>query len=959
MLAALFGDVLLRDRQFAFQDAGHYYYPLLRRVQQEWDAGRVPLWAPEASAGTPLLGNPTAAVLYPGKLVFFALPFPWAFRLYAVGHVALAAVAMWTLLRAWAVSPVGSLLGAIAYSFGVPVLSQTSNVIFLVGAAWLPLGVLAADLWVREGRRGALPALALVLALQTLGGDPEAAYLTLASAGALAAARAVGRAGWSRRRIAATVALLAATVLPALLALSWAEGRARRAANLGESAGWAPPRGPLVLGAWAIFGLILLRRARSPGAARELATRGGGLLVAAALGLALAGAQVVPVAESARMSFRAAESGGFHDAYAYSANPLQLLDALWPGAFGRLEGGYRSWLNALPPKPGNRLWMPSLYLGGMTLALAACGLARGGPPWRAGLVGVGAFSVLAALGSFASPLLWARVLAGGEGPPGPIDPAFAWQLRQDGLLRDGDGSPYWLLASALPGFRAFRYPPKLFVLAALAVAALAGSGWDRVARGEGRRAWRFAAIALGASALMLSLSYLGESAVFAAFGRLADRLRDGDEPLDVVRAVADLRRALAHGAAASGAMLAVLALARRRPKLAGVVAIVAMMLDLAVANAGRVVTVPQSAFEEEPKALAIIREAERANPTPGPFRIQRVGAWWPGSWADPSGGPRDFDTITRWERRSLRPLYHWPLGVEGTFYFDTIEPLDYGLFFLPWTLDPDPAVARKYAIPAGSRVWYHPRRGLDLWNTRYFIVPARLVWDDPARGYASMIPSSTFLYPPPGAFDGPDGPARRTRWGATDDFRVLRNDAAFPRAWVVHRARTLPPIAGLRVADRAKVMQELLYQSDEFWRLPGVGVRDPRSLAWVETSSPREVERSLSGAAPDPGETVTVATAGPLRTELTAVLKSPGLVVLADRFDPGWRVTIDGRPGEILRTNRAMRGVALPAGTHRLVFTYEPASFRLGLMLSGVGLFGMAAMAGWAFRGPRPAPPPG
>src|SRR3954465_4407342 len=102
-LLVVFGPALFRDRQFAFQDAGHYYYPLLRRVQQEWEAGRWPLWAPEASAGTPLLGNPTAAVLYPGKLVFFALPHPWAMRAYPIGHVVLAFGAMIALLRGWRV----------------------------------------------------------------------------------------------------------------------------------------------------------------------------------------------------------------------------------------------------------------------------------------------------------------------------------------------------------------------------------------------------------------------------------------------------------------------------------------------------------------------------------------------------------------------------------------------------------------------------------------------------------------------------------------------------------------------------------------------------------------------------------------------------------------------------------------------------------------------------------------
>ena len=110
-LLSVFAPVLFADRQFAFRDAGHYYYPLLRRVQQEWEAGRWPLWAPEASAGTPLLGNPTAAVLYPGKLVFFLLPHPWAVRVFVLGHVALAFAAMWTMLRGWRVSATGAAIG--------------------------------------------------------------------------------------------------------------------------------------------------------------------------------------------------------------------------------------------------------------------------------------------------------------------------------------------------------------------------------------------------------------------------------------------------------------------------------------------------------------------------------------------------------------------------------------------------------------------------------------------------------------------------------------------------------------------------------------------------------------------------------------------------------------------------------------------------------------------------------
>ena len=203
----------------------------------------------------------------------------------------------------------------------------------------------------------------------------------------------------------------------------------------------------------------------------------GGLVAAAALALAVSGAQVLPILEYTAMSFRAAESEGFHDIYPYSAHPLQLLDAVWPNVFGTLEGGYRSWLNELPPKVDSRFWMPSVYLGGLTLVLASASVGvRGGPPWRVWLSVVAIVSLLGGLGYYASPLLWARCVPGWSAALGPIEPPFAWQVRTDGNLRDGDGGVYWLLASILPGFRSFRYPPKLFVLTSLAVSGLAGLG---------------------------------------------------------------------------------------------------------------------------------------------------------------------------------------------------------------------------------------------------------------------------------------------------------------------------------------------------------------------------------------------------------------------------------------------------------------------------------------------------
>jgi hypothetical protein len=84
--------------------------------------------------------------------------------------------------------------------------------------------------------------------------------------------------------------------------------------------------------------------------------------------------------------------------------------------------------------------------------------------------------------------------------------------------------------------------------------------------------------------------------------------------------------------------------------------------------------------------------------------------------------------------------------------------------------------------------------------------------------------------------------------------------------------------------------------------------------------------------------------------EIEAKLTTPGLVVLADQFYPGWTLEVSspgGPPQEapILRTNRVMRGAWLPAGEHRLVYRYRPASFRWGAGISGAAWLVLAGIA--------------
>ena len=52
----------------------------------------------------------------------------------------------------------------------------------------------------------------------------------------------------------------------------------------------------------------------------------------------------------------------------------------------------------------------------------------------------------------------------------------------------------------------------------------------------------------------------------------------------------------------------------------------------------------------------------------------------------------------------------------------------------------------------------------------------------------------------------------------------------------------------------------------------------------------------------------------------------PAVVVLAASFDPRWTATVDGRPVPVQMLAPALVGVPVPAGEHRVAFTYRPIS---------------------------------
>jgi hypothetical protein len=973
LFLSCYAPALVGDRQFGYRDAAHYYYPLYERVQQEWNAGRWPLWEREENAGMPLLGNPTAAVLYPGKLVFAILPYAWGSRVYVVAHTALAFVAMLVLMRSWRTSWVGSALSALSYSFGAPILFQSSNVIYLVGAAWLPLGAHAVDRWVRLGRRSGMVELTIVLAMQMLGGDPQSAYLLGWASGGYAAGIA-----WSRTRrlrpairesgdSGPTGSRLGWSVALALFSLlGWIAATLVLAKLLPSlrPPGYPPPALPwmvwmplAVMAAWVLAGVGFLEYWRRRGWRFPLGIAGLGLAASAGLAIVLAAAQLLPVIEFTRQMARAGTEG-WHDIYPFSIEPFRLVELVWPNVWGIHFEGNTYWRDALKlPGTPPGIWAPSLYLGGLTLVLARGALSpRQGPPWRIWLSVVVVVSLLGSLGQYTSPIWAARIAAqASPSPPlldlihdiGPLDTIPAAPIRLDRFLRDGDGSFYWWLTVVLPGFRLFRFPAKLFTFTALGLAGLAGLGWD------GLRAGRVGTVTTWlSSVVLLSLAalvgvWIERPALLTVFRSVEAHSVFG--PFDAQGGFRALVRSLVQASIVSGLGLVVVRNIRGRPRWAGSCALLLATADLAIANARYVLTVPQAVLESKPEVSRIIEDAERAKPRAGPFRIHRMPAWHPPAWQSKPSVDRVTD-IAVWERGTLQPKYGINLGLEYTLTFGAGEIYDYvWLFRTSPLIIRDPRAAKALGVEVGKEIVYFPRRSFDMWNARYFVIPSYpRGWRDEYRGYASFLFDTEPIHPKPQAPPGPNGAAPIKNQADDQDFQVLRNLNEFPRAWVVHQARWLDPLAGpRRDSGGGGATTEIIYADDPLWHNPTLQVFNPRALAWVNQDKQAELDPYLSGRPPRPTETVHVKYPTPQRAELDASLESPGLVVLADVSYPGWELTIDGMPAQIYPVNGLMRGAAVPAGTHRLAYSYSPRSFLLGRVGSILGL-GLLAVLGFA-----------
>lgn len=205
---------------------------------------------------------------------------------------------------------------------------------------------------------------------------------------------------------------------------------------------------------------------------------------------------------------------------------------------------------------------------------------------------------------------------------------------------------------------------------------------------------------------------------------------------------------------------------------------------------------------------------------------------------------------------------------------------------------------------------YRVLRRWQLMNVRYFL------------GAAGMADSLNKQLDPQGRFrqimafefyqEHPNGPIL-TRTNATGPYALMEFTGTVPRAKLYSNWQ----VSTNDEATLAKL---------------GAADFDPLQTVLVAGGVQPSANTNLNAG------TVVYKSYAPKHIVLSAKAETPVVLLLNDKYDSGWNVSVDGKPAELLRCNYVMRGVKLDPGEHTVEFRFEPPAGSLKITLAAIAL---------------------
>lgn len=561
----------------------------------------------------------------------------------------------------------------------------------------------------------------------------------------------------------------------------------------------------------------------------------GGLLVAV---------QLLPLLEAARESSRAHQELG----ELLALHPLSLAELVgWP-IFGE-------WF---PPAGRPNLWLRALNGGYL-------------PLFTSMYIGPGAL-VLAAVGAwFVRRDRWARFW-------------LALGLAAS-VLALGQHTPvYTVLQTLVPPLGALRYPAKYFLPVVLAIAALAGCGWDWMAarpQASLRRLMPGAFLALVGVAGIAMVYVLPNVSLRVAEG-VAARLSFANPAVPAAVLVEGAGSAALRLAFLGTAFAVLMAIGRSPSRQLLLFAI--CVTDPLLVNV-RVNPTLDGELLGEPPWVASTRE----HPEDRVYVGGRI------SWVT---GLRDIDNVPRQQDARHAQVSEEAVLAAYQTMFSTFpsawgvrEPVSLDLTAL-WPFD-----YTRFVVGFSGATREERTRFLRRTGTRYFLTNA-----PPSEGARALV--RLVGYPPVALYEEPE---------------------PHSRVAVVPEAEVEPEFDNQFVrlfsADFDTTEKLSLYQEPPVPAGTAGRPQPPGAVLLRESENEMEIQAYVGGEG--------------------------GYLMVWDSFHPGWLAWVDGTEATLLRANGFFRALRLTPGEHDVLLAYRPRSLVVGAILSLVTLVALVIVAVW------------
>jgi hypothetical protein len=601
-----------------FRDSSHFYLPLYSWIASEIDGGHLPLWNMHEDMGLDVVGDASSAIFYPMKLVMHVPIGDYRFRFgwYIALHGLLAIINAAFAARTFGCSSFSATIAGLSFGLSGPVLFTSMNVIFLVGLAWLPMAVAFVwEIYRRPTIRKSM-ALSFCLCMMILGGDAQMAYHVVLIAGLLFFSRPVH---------------LAKLLLKTKSRLNQHQSREKK--RTWKSIWYFI----IAFGSSISVSAIQIIPALC---AVENSDRNEFTLPHNIYQLPEYFDQKNGTADDISKGFFSDPDEGTHhgNIYQFSQPPWTLAECVWPNVSGKPYPTQQRWVDAFPG--ADRVWNPSLYFGTVIVLFALFGKCRRRIYC---LRWIWVSAVVFLTGSF-----------GWYGIGWLIKELSVFVFGSAALEHVGSqvGGTYWLMATVLPVYSAFRYPAKLFAVAVLFLclggAIKLDSLHPKTTRNQKFVAflimqWLLLAVALGGYLAAFAFTMNGDATTL--FG-----------PLVHESVFPTLLLALSHSVVTTGAFIIALKMAKkcewRKHRFRGFLLLIALV-DLTVAN-NWLIPITNDSDNTRPATWLSKLEKEDGTSQKQIPRVYRVDShdWRPENWYRKCDLNR-LEEIQQWEFETL------------------------------------------------------------------------------------------------------------------------------------------------------------------------------------------------------------------------------------------------------------------------------------------------------------------